>query len=112
MDTDIGAIKAEIDRLQQRKKVIENRQSEMTEYLRTNMEATGIKKISCPLFTITCAEGREAVAVFDEDAIPDDLMTVKTEIKPDKLAIAKKLKAGEEVPGAKLERGLSSIRIK
>lgn len=111
-DADVAALDLEIDRLTERKRLITNRQRQIKDYLRENMEAAGISKISCPLFTITCAKGRESVVVDSEDGIPDDLMSVKTEIKPDKVAIAAKLKAGEEVPGCRLERGQSSIRIK
>ena len=111
-DADIAALDLEIDRLSERKRLISNRQKQIKDYLRENMEAAGISKISCPLFTITCAKGRESVVVDSEDCIPDDLMSVKTEIRPDKVAIAAKLKAGEEVPGCRLERGQSSIRIK
>ena len=111
-DADLAALDLEIDRLTERKRLITNRQRQIKDYLRENMEAAGISKISCPLFTITCAKGRESVVVDSEDGIPDDLMSVKTEIKPDKVAIAAKLKAGEEVPGCRLERGQSSIRIK
>lgn len=111
-DADIAALDSEIDRLQERKRLITNRQKQIKDYLRENMEAAGITKISCPLFTITLAKGRESVVVDDENSIPDDLMRVKTEIAPDKTAIAAKIKAGEEVPGARLERGQSSIRIK
>ena len=111
-DADIAALDSEIDRLQERKRLITNRQKEIKDYLRENMEATGITKISCPLFTITCAKGRESVVVDDESKLPDELMRVKTEISPDKTAIAAKLKAGDDVPGARLERGQSSIRIK
>ena len=111
-DSDIAALEAEIKRLEDRKRVIVSQQQSFKDYLRRNMEATGITKISCPLFSITLAKGRESVVVDDENSIPDDLMRVKTEIAPDKTAIAAKLKAGEEVPGARLERGQSSIRIK
>lgn len=111
-DADVAALDLEIDRLTERKRLITNRQRQIKDYLRENMEAAGISKISCPLFTITCAKGRESVVVDSEDGIPDNLMIVKTEIKPDKAAIAAKLKAGEEVPGCRLERGQSSIRIK
>ena len=111
-DSDIAALEAEIKRLEGRKQVIVNQQQSFKDYLRKNMEATGITKISCPLFSITLAKGRESVVVDDENSIPDELMRVKTEIAPDKTAIAAKIKAGEEVPGARLERGQSSIRIK
>ena len=109
---DIDALDNEIKRLQARKQTILNAEASFKEYLRTNMEATGISKISCPLFTITLAKGREVAVIDDADQLPDELMRVKTDISPDKLAIAAKLKSGEEVPGARLERGQSSIRIK
>lgn len=109
---DIDALDNEIKRLQARKQTILNAEASFKEYLRTNMEATGISKISCPLFTITLAKGREVAVIDDADQLPDELMRVKTDISPDKLAIAAKLKAGEEVPGARLECGQSSIRIK
>lgn len=111
-DSDVAAIDGEIDRLQERKRLITNRQKQIKDYLRDNMEAANITKISCPLFTISLAKGRESVVVDDESALPDELMRIKTEISPDKTAIAARLKAGETVPGTRLERGQSSIRIK
>lgn len=112
MDADVAALNAEIARLQERARLMANRQASIKEYLLENMEAAGITKISCPLFTITLAKGREVAAIDDASAIPDELMRVKTDISPDKAAIVAKLKAGEEVPGARLERSKSSIRIK
>ena len=111
-NSDIAALDVEIDRLTDRKRVIANRQKEIKEYLRKNMDAAGITKISCPLFSITLAKGRESVVVDDESAIPDELMRVKTDMSPDKTAIAVLLKSGSEVPGARLERGQSTIQIK
>ena len=111
-NADIAALDAEIDRLQERKRLIRNRETSIKDYLRENMEAADITKISCPLFSITLAKGRETVVVDSPDLIPDDLMRVKTEVSPDKAAIAKLLKAGSEVPGTHLERGQSSVQIK
>ena len=111
-NSDIAALDVEIDRLTDRKRVIANRQKEIKEYLRKNMDAAGITKISCPLFSITLAKGRESVVVDDESAIPDELMRVKTDMSPDKTAIAVLLKSGSEVPGARLERSQSTIQIK
>lgn len=112
MDSDADAIQAEIDRLTSRKKAIQNRQEGIREYLRTSMEACGISKITHPLFSITLAKGREIAVIDDPGALPDDLVYVKTEVKPDKAEILKLLKAGTEVPGAHIERSQSSIRIK
>lgn len=112
MDGDVEAIDAQIARLNDRKKAIINRQESMKDYLRENMEACGIKKITHPLFSITCVQGREIAVIDQESILPDEMVTVKTVVSPDKSAIAKALKEGLEVPGAHLERAKSSIRIK
>lgn len=111
-DPSIEGINAEIERLQARKKTIAAKQDWLTNYLRENMERCEIKKIECPLFSITLAQGREIAVIDNQDAIPDEFVKVKTSIDPDKNAIAAALKDGREVPGAHLERAKSSIRIK
>ncbi|BBR53836.1 MULTISPECIES: siphovirus Gp157 family protein [Pseudomonas] len=112
MDGDIEAVDAEIERLQERKRIMTNRKGQIIDYLRENMEAAEITKISCPLFTITLCKGRESVIVDDEKLLDDDLVNPKVTMVPDKRAIAERLKAGQEVKGAHLERGQASIRIK
>lgn len=112
IDGDLEAIQSQIDRLTERKRVINNRKESLKEYLRSNMDAAGITKITHPLFTITCGKGKPIVVIDDEKAIPDDFVNVKVTSAPDKAAIAKALKDGQEVPGAHSEIGKSSISIK
>ena len=112
MDGDIEAVDAEIARLEERKRILCNRKGQIVDYLRENMEAAQITKISCPLFTITLAKGRNSVVVDDEKLLPDDLVSVKVTTTPNKKAIADQLKAGKEIKGARLERGKSSVHIK
>ncbi len=112
IDGDLEAIQSQIDRLTERKRIISNRKESLKEYLRTNMDAAGITKITHPLFTITCGKGKPIVVIDDEKAIPDDFVNVKVTSAPDKAAIAKALKDGREVPGAHSEIGKSSISIK
>lgn len=112
MGSDADSIDVEIKRLQARKTAIKNRQEALKEYLRDNMERTGTQKISCPLFTIICVSGRKISIINDDALIPDEYMTVKTEIIPDKSALTKALKDGIEIPGVSLDRAKSSIRIK
>lgn len=112
IDGDLEAIQSQIDRLTERKRIIANRKESLKEYLRTNMEASGITKITHPLFTITCGKGKPIVVIDDEKAIPDDYVNVKVTSAPDKAAIAKAIKDGIEVPGAHTETGKSSISIK
>ena len=134
IESDVAAIDTELKRLAELKRIKSNSVSQITDYLRRNMEAADIKSIKRPLFTITLAMGKEKVIVDNEDAVPDELTAVTTSIAPDKNAIAAKLKeirehneavrkrmeAGEDVEAdlleepswAHLERGEISIRIK
>lgn len=112
LDGDIEKIDSAIERLQARKKSMQNRKESLIDYLRNNMEACDIKKITCPLFSITLVEGRDSVAISDESLIPDEFVNVKTVISPDKNAIAKALREGVEISGASLQKGRASIRIK
>lgn len=112
IDGDLEAIQSQIDRLTERKRVINNRKESLKEYLRENMDASGITKITHALFTITCGKGKPSVVIDDQNAIPDEFMRVTTNMAPDKLAIAKAIKEGKEVPGAHSEIGKSSISIK
>lgn len=106
------AIDDEIKRLTARKKAIENRKTQIVEYLRINMEASNITKIECPLFTITLRKGVDVVHLVDEKLLPDEYINIKTVISPDKREILKHLKAGEHIPGAEIAKGKTSLLIK
>lgn len=110
IENDVSQIDAEIARLQARKKVIANRNQSIREYLMMNMEACEISKISCPLFTITLAKGRDIVVIDNEDELPDEYIAVKTSTAPDKKALLAALKEGS-IKGAHLEKSKPSLRI-
>lgn len=112
LDSDVTALDNEIKRLQARKKAITGNKDRLKEYLRYNMESTGITKINHPLFNITLRKGQAKADVLDDTLIPDEFMKVKTEIKPDLVAIKKALKDGEDIPGVALIDGKSSVLIK
>ena len=112
IESDIDAIDAEIKRLNEKKKTIQAKSEWMRDYLKRNMEATGINKISCPLFSITLSAASKQVEITDEAALPDDYVRVKTTVAPDKVAIAKALKDGVDVPGAVLVDGARRLTIK
>ncbi|POA50330.1 hypothetical protein C1893_01900 [Pseudomonas sp. MPR-ANC1] len=134
IEGDIDAIDKEVDRLNELKRIKKNTVGQLSDYLRRNMEAADIKSIKRPLFTITLALSPEKVNVDNEQAVPDEFVTLRSVITPDKKTIAAKLKeirdhneavrkrieAGEDAEHellpepvwAHLERGESSIRIK
>ena len=112
ISADTGAIDAEIKRLQARKKTMQNKENAMKDYLRHNMEACGISKITCPLFSITLSKPRKIALITDESKIPTDYLDIKTSVSPMKALILKELKAGEEIPGAELGESKPSLLIK
>jgi len=112
MDGDVLAINVEIERLTSRKKAVENRQASMKNYLKMNMEASNINKITCQLFTITLAKGRDIVQIDDLNKIPADYLNIKTSYTPMKKEILAALKEGEKIEGASLVKSDNSIRIK
>lgn len=112
MDANITAIDAELKRLTDKKKAIINRTDWLRNYLRNNMESTGISVIECPLFKITLSKPTKQVSVDDESALPDDYVNVKTVVSPDKRKILADLKAGIEIKGASLVDGTSRLTIK
>lgn len=112
MGGDVTAIDSEIERLSKMKKYITNRQESMKEYLRINMEASEITKITCPLFTITLKKGRDIVQIEDQEKIPTDYLNIKTSVAPMKREILADLKKGKDIPGCSMVKSKTSIGIK
>ncbi len=111
LKSDTDAIDTEIKRLQERKKIKKNREESVREYLRSNMEASDITKIECPLFSITLAKGRDVVVIDDESAIPSEYRLEYITVKLDKRDLLKDLKSGD-ITGCHLEKSKTSLRIK
>jgi len=111
-NADVVALKHHRDAISKRIKVIENRQAALRDYLRSNMERCEIKKIQCQYFDITLCNGRDILVIDDEKKIPSTFVEMKVIHEIDKTGITKKLKEGEQVDGARLEKSKSSIRIK
>jgi chaperonin cofactor prefoldin len=111
IDADAESIDAEIKRLTARKKAVNAKQDAIKDYLRSNMDATGIKKIECPIFTILAVQGREIASIDNESLLPDEFVEIKAVIQPKKAEILKALKSGADVPGASIKKSGTSIRI-
>lgn len=108
----VDAIQAEIDRLTKKKKSIAKKEEWLRDYLRENMERTGISKIECPLFKITLAKPTKTVQIEDEDSLPEDLYEIEVKKKPNKAEIKKALDAGKDVPGARFVESARRLIIK
>lgn len=107
----VEAITKEIDRLTARKKTLENFRSSLTDYLRINMLASNIPRVECALFTVKIVAGRDVAVIDNDDEIPDDYVSVSIEARPMRKEILKALQAGEELPGAHIEKSRPTVRI-
>lgn len=100
------AIENAAEQMQLRAKRLRNRTGYLKQYLLTNMQAVGLQKVESPEIVLSIRNNPESVVVFDENAIPDELMVQPPAppARPDKVRIKDRLKAGEEVAGCRLER--------
>ena len=104
------AIDAEIARLQALKQHRMKVAAGLRGYLLDNMQRMGIERIDCPMFSISIRKNPPAVEIFDQLSLPAQFMVVPEPkppvAAPDKKAIASAIKAGQDVPGAKLVQGV------
>lgn len=100
-EAEAKAIKEEETKLATRRKRLENK----AERLRALM-ITSMKEANDPeLATARCKakiKDNEVTLIEDLELIPDEYIKVTVEKKPDKTAIKKAIKAGQEVAGASL----------
>ena len=103
-------IDAEIARLQALKQHRMKVAAGLRGYLLDNMQRMQIERIDCPMFSISIRKNPPAVEIFDQLSLPAQFMVVPEPkppvAAPDKKAIAAAIKAGQEVPGAKLVQGV------
>lgn len=106
-DAVIAAIEAHEAKVAKRKEAIVKKQQRLREYLAESMKRTGITEIKAADGTFHAKlhiERDSAVEIFDEKQIPFQYMNAPKPPapKPSKAEIAKALKAGIDVPGAKI----------
>ena len=106
---EIAALKAEEQRLAQRRQAYDNRVKRMTETLYEAMVNTGKIKFKTTLYSFGIQANPPAVVVDDKGKLPAAYIRTVEEI--DKAALRDALKAGQIVPGARLEQG-ESLRIR
>ena len=98
-----AAIKEAEEVLSVRRKAMENRAAYLDKGMFEAMIKTGIKRIESPFFIVSIANNPGSVDVFEAGLLPSDYMRcVPATEEPDKALIAKALKAGFDVPGARI----------
>ncbi len=104
MEATAKAIKAAEESMEKRRKAFENRVKWMKDYLKDNMEHTGISKIECPFFKLSIQNNPAAVNITNEEAIPEQFKEKVISWKIDKTAIKESINKGAAVPGAILTK--------
>lgn len=104
LEVTADAIKAFEAAQKERRQAIERRAERMRSYLQTCMEATGIQRIEGPGVVLSFRKST-AVAIHEPEMIPAKFMRTPEPPPPapDKTAIAAAIKAGKDVPGARIE---------
>lgn len=97
MDADSKAIKAEEERLYNRRKSLENRISYLKSRLQFAMELTGSTKIKTELFNIGIQKNPAKVVIDDPTKIPEGFL-IPQDPKVDTAAIKESLKSEDEAP--------------
>lgn len=88
-----------IKELQLAKKSAENAVNRFQSYMTSAMDDAGMKELQTENHVLKPRNCKASVVVDDTSVIPDQYMVTKTTVAPNKTAIYKALKAGEEVPG-------------
>lgn len=111
IEADRKALEDERKRLAARQEALEARIDWMKGYLQQNMEACGIKEISCPYFSVKLKKCPPSVHLTDEESVPDVYRKRKETVTIDRVKIKQDIQAGVIVTGAELRQG-NTIQIK
>ena len=113
MESDIAGLKAEEERLKDKRKTMENTIDRAKKAMKAAMEVTGEKKIKGQIFTISIQANPESV-VLDEsyiENIPPEYLKVK-DPEIDKAKLKEDLKNGVNLDGIAHLEQTESLRIK
>lgn len=111
LESDEAGMKAEIDRLSERKRVLSAKIDNLKDYLRQNMIASGRTNIKGKLFSITLGKPSPVLDVFfPVEQLPEQYRVVK--VSADNAAIKAALKAGTEIKGCAITDGKPKLIIK
>lgn len=111
LEVDEAGMKAEIDRMSERKRVLTAKIDNLKDYLRQNMLASGKTNIKGKLFSITLGKPSPVLDVFiPVEQLPEQYIVVKK--SADNAALKAALKAGTEIKGCAITDGKPKLIIK
>lgn len=106
-EAEITMYDAEIKRLTENKRLLQNRIEYMKDKMVEYMQATGQKTANAGTFKLTMRENKSC-EITNESEIPlEFLREVPAKYEPDKNALKAALKSGKEIPGCTLKTSYS-----
>ena len=106
------SLKEEASSLNERAKAITNKVERLRQYIADCMIQAEMKKVRSGVHEVTLRAASKVVEITDPMAIPVDLVEYETVVKPNKLEIKRRILAGEEIAGATVKDGKTSLIIK
>lgn len=109
-------LKSEIDFMSDKKKSWEdeityrkNKIAWIKQYITDVLDDAGIKRLTTDNHLLSARNFKASTIIDSDEKLPDKFKVTETTTKPDKKAIYKALKAGEEVPGAHLKPNRNTV---
>lgn len=109
-------LKSEIDFMSDKKKSWEdeityrkNKLAWIKQYITNVLDDAGIKRMTTDNHLLSARNFKASTIIDSDEKLPDKFKVTETTTKPDKKAIYKALKAGEEVPGAHLKPNRNTV---
>ena len=105
MEATSEAIKAAEESMARRRKVIENRIVQIKRYALDSMLLAGVTNVNGPYLRISVRDNPDAVEILPGVLVPSEFMLApppRPPASPDKLAIKAAIKAGADLPFARL----------
>lgn len=110
LNSEIDIIDSEIKRLEALKRIRKNTIARMEGTLENAMKQFELEEIVTPTLKINFRKS-ETVEIIDSSKVPNEYKTIETTTKIDKISLKRDIKAGTEIPGAKLNQN-KNLQIK
>jgi uncharacterized secreted protein with C-terminal beta-propeller domain len=104
LEAEAAAVEDARRRMEQRQRSLQRHADTLRDYLKLEMERTGIIKVKNAELTLRVQKNPPSVIIDHEDLIPDTYREQVITVKLLRSEIGKALKSGENVPGAHLEQ--------
>ncbi len=104
LEAEAAAIEAARKAMDRRQSALEHHARRLREYLKGEMERTGLLRLNKPFPVVRVQANPPGVVIDDEKRVPKRFKERMITVKLLKAEIAKALKAGERVAGAHLEQ--------